>query len=647
MNEETSKKRHIVYLLILALFCVVMTLVNYLWVSLDRSPPYCGHLVYLVMSREYMEILLRGEFFDFLINTGNFYPPLPFQISALFYLIFGYGGVQAVMSHAVFPVILVFSTFYLGSYLWNDDVGFASALICASIPQNVYLMRYAGVDIPILAMLPLCLYCLFRSDRFKNSRWSILFFVTLAVGMLLKWVFIIFILIPAGFYILLTLKNNLKDRESRGETIIFLVVLAAGAGVYYLTLIYAHRMAPEVDMASLIETYYLTFLGVMTAIFLLLQFVVRFRSGEKRNIARGIVIFLAMTAHFVVIHLIPMKDIYDIWFWDVQYNLLLPVRTTYYFFVKFFIYANFGIPYFILFIIGIIIYFLSRNKTPEKTVLITSVLFSVVFLYTQPVFDSRYFIPLNPVAAMFMAFWIFSIKRWFLRLPVFILMGVLAVYYFFGWAFIPSRVIAMEERLGRVTGKPYGGIYAVDEAAKTMLEIYRKETPEKGMLIVVEDDCSEIMITPLLFLYHLRNDRKADEMAAMLYRGADPIFAEKSEAWGFFIGKNEDEKDDDRQGGYYSKDVEKEKPGRVGEKETNSLNRLESSEINMVDAGTVYFCRFRDYTAEKRFPVKLLDKLKEKPEKSSISEEPAGSIRVLEGTVMDFYRIKKGVPEFN
>lgn len=640
MTEETHKKRRIIYLLILAVFCAVLIFINYYWVSRDKSPPYCSPLVYLIMSREYFEILLRGDFFDFLVNAGNFYPPLPFQITALFYTVFGYGGIQAVMSQAVFWIILVFSTFFLGSYLWGEDVGFVSALIAALIPQNIYFMRSCGVDIPITAMLPLCLYCLFRSDRFKNSKWSILFFISLAIGMLLKWVFISFILIPAGFFVVMKMKDLITDRESRGETLIFLGISIPAAGVYYLSLVSVYRIAPGRDMTSLIETYYYVFMGIMAAVFLILQFAIKFKSEEIRNIARGIVIFLAMTAHFVVIHLISMKDIYDIWFWDVQYNLLLPVRTAYHFFIKFLIYANFGVPFFILFIIGMAVYFISREKTAEKSILAVTFMFSIAFLYTQPVFDARYFMPLNPIAALFMVFWIFRIKKWFLRVPIFVLMGVLAVYYFLGWAFIPNRVIAMEERLGRVTMEPYGNVNRLDDAAGAILEYYRKDRPEKGMLVVMDDACSEVKITPLLLLYHLRKNRKGDEMAALLYRGADPIFAEKSEPWGFLIDKREIESDDDdKKDGFYSKDIEKEKPGRVGEKGTNSLDRLESSEIRNVDAGTIYFCRFRDYSAREKFPVELFGVLKDKVQQDKVNRDPVKSVRVLNDTVLDIYRI--------
>ncbi len=642
MTDETHNKRHIIYLLILAVFCAVLIIINYYWVSKDKSPPYCSPLVYLIMSREYFEILLRRDFFDFLVNTGNFYPPLPFQITALFYTVFGYGAVQAVMSQAVFWVILVFSTFFLGSYLWGEEVGFVSAFVAALIPQDIYFMRSCGVDIPITAMLPLCLYCLFRSDRFKNSKWSILFFISLAIGMLLKWVFITFILIPAGFFVVMKIKDLITDRESRGETLIFLGISLLAAGVYYLSLVSLYRIAPESDMTSLIETYYYVFMGVMAAVFLILQFAIKFKSDEIRNISRGVVIFLAMTAHFVVVHLISMKDIYNIWFWDVQYNLLLPVRTAYHFFIKFLIYANFGVPLFILFIIGMAVYLFSREKTDEKSVLAVSLFFSIAFLYTQPVFDARYFMPLNPIAAVFMVFWIFRINKWFLRVPIFLLMGVLALYYLAGWVVIPNKVAAMEERLGRVTMKPYENINGLDEAAGKILEYYRNDRPEKGMLVVMDDACSEVKITPLLLLYHLRKNRKSDEMAALIYSGADPIFACKSEPWGFFIDKREVESDDDKRDGFYSKDIEKEKPGRVGEKGTNSLDRLESSEINMVDAGTVYFCRFRDYSAPKKFPVELFGVLKEKINEDEVSRNPIDSIRVLDGTVMDFYRVDGG-----
>jgi len=641
MKEEKNKRR-IVYLLILAVFCVLLVIVNYSWISKDKSPPYCSHLVYLIMSREYFEILLRGEFFDFLVNAGNFYPPLPFQVTAIFYAIFGYGGVQAVMSQGIFWIILIFSTFLLGSYLWNDDVGFASALVAAVIPQDVYFMRTAGVDIPITAMVPLCLYCLFRSERFKNRKWTILFFISLATGMLLKWVFIIFIFLPALIYFLWMVRDRFNDKNTRTEIIIFIIAVIFFAAIYYLSLLYVHNLSNQVDMVSLIENYYIIFTCFIVVAFVALSFALKNRSKEVLNTSQGLLIFLCLTAHFTVVHLIPMRDIYKIWFWDVQYNLLLPVRTAYHFFIKFWIYANFGLPYFILFVTGISIYCFSGEKTFEKSILPLSAVFAMIFLYTQPVYDSRYFMPLNSIAAMFMVFWVFNIKKWVLRIPIFLLMGILALYYIGGGVFLPNSPLAMEERLGRVTMKPYVSVNGLDEASSYILNLYRSDAPAKSMLIVVDDGCSDITITPLLILYHLRKDRNPDEMVALLYRGADPIFAEKREPWGFFIGKKEKEKDDDeKKDRFYSKDVEKEMRQKRGRGEDlNPLDRLESSEIRNVDSGTVYFCRFRDHSSPEKFPVELFKALKDKFSENDISKSPLHSVRVLDGTMMDVYKVR-------
>ena len=643
MTQKTNKKRRILYLIILTVFSILLVSINLLWITKDKSPPYCSHLVYLIMSREYFEILLRGEFFDFLVNTGNFYPPLPFQITAVFYKFFGYGGVQAVLSQAVFWIILIFSTFLLGSYLWDDDVGFVSAFTAASIPQNVFFMRSAGVDIPITAMVPLCLYCLFRSDKFKNTKWTFLFFISLSIGMLLKWVFVVFIFLPALIIFLWTAKDLIKNRETVKEFIIFIIAVICFMVIYYLSLIYMHGLSGKVDMANLVEVYYLIFTCLVLIAFVILSFALKSLSKVLLNISRGLLIFLCLTAHFVVIHLVSMKNIYNVWFWDVQYNLLLPVRTFHYFFIKFLIHANFGIPFFILFLVGVFVYCFSKEKNFKKNILLLSILFAVIFLYTQPVYDARYFMPLNSIVAIFISFWIFKIKNWGFRIPIFLIMAVLAIFYIAGWMFVPEKFIKMEGRLGRVNAKPYISTNKLNEAADYILNLYRTKKPEKGLLVVADDDSSNIKLTPLLILYHLRKARKTNETAALLYRGEDPIFAEKNEPWGFFITEKKPEKDDDpNKDEFYSKDIEEEmrQKGKKTKEDTDTLNRLESSEINTVEADIIYFCRFRDMKNPKKFPVELLKSLKNPPAPEDIKKEPVYTTTVLDNTIIDIYKIK-------
>jgi len=628
------------YLSILLIFTILFIAINLAWVNMDKKVPVLSTLVYLSTCQEYYENLVEGDFFSFLMNRGNFYTPLLFQITSLFFFVLGVGYQQAVVSQVIFIFILVFSTFYLGEYLWNDHVGFAAALVSTVIPQMTFFTRAIGIDMPIAAVVPLCLLCLFKSDKFRDRKWSFFFFLCLAFGMLLKWSFIAYIFLPVAVYAYMAIKDQFRERETEKETIIFIAALFIFLLVFISSLTYIFSGDLKFR-AGVMEAYYLVFLVLMVAVFLLSTFFIKFKSAVVGNLTGGIAIFMGLTAHFTVMMLIPMRMLYKV-FWQVQYKLLLPYRNPYHFFIDFLIYRNFGIPYFILLIIGIFIYCLSKKRTLHRSILLFSMVFSMSFLLTLPVYDARYFMPLNAIAAFFIVFWILDLGKWFARIPLLILVSILGLFNIAGWMLPGGLAERIGCRTGMIARAPDVSINRLDEGASYILSLYRKERPERGMLVVVEDDSKGGEIVPLLVLYKLRINRNKDEQVAMLFRGDDPIYPSREVPWGFLITRGEEDRDEsDIDDLFYLKDIHKDKDGgeKDGRKDLNIKDRLEGIDINKIDAGSVYFIRFRDASMKEKFPKNLLDQLKEKPK--NFNRRPIKSIRILENDVMDVYGERK------
>jgi len=607
---------------------------------MDRKVPILNNLVYLSMSQEYFKNLTEGDFFSFLINRGNFYPPLPFQITSFFFLIFGEGFTQAVMSQAIFWLILIFFTYYLGSHLWNEDVGFFAALVSIAIPQSSFYAKGVGEDIPIAAMVPLTIFCLYKSEKFRNFKWTLFFFISFAMGMLLKWVFMVFIFMPMIIFIFIAFREEIKKTETRRETIFFIVSTIVFMGVFIFGLIFLHKTPDLKYSAGSMETVYFIFIGLMLLLFLLMTYLIKFRSIVVKNISGGIVIFMELTAHFTIMHLIPMREIYRVRFWNIQYKLLLPLRTPYHFFIKFLIYHNFGLVFLILLLIGIVMYFIKRDRTLEKELLLLSMAFCILFFYTQPIYDSRYFIPLNGISAFFIVFWILDLKKVYIKIPLLAIVVLLCAFYIFGWIFVPDPVKLLGNKMGMLTNAPDTTINRTQESARILLDIYRKDNPPMGMLIVVQDDSIGREITPLLMLYYLKKIKKMDEQVALLYKGPDPVFPCRKEPWGFFITRMEEEPDEgefDRT--FYLKDIHKDEKGREKD-ETMKINlkdRLEGIDIDKVEADTIYFCRFRTPDDVEKFPTNLLDSIRQKP--IDYNRKPIKSIKVLKDVIMEIYDV--------
>lgn len=380
-----DKGSHRIYLVLLLVFAAVFTFSNLYWLHLDNKIPVLNNLVYLIMSQEYYNNLVEGDLFTFLVNRGNFYPPLPFQITSVFYLFLKPGYFSALVSQAVFPVIMIFSTFFLGAYLWNRNVGFTAAILSVSVPQTAYFAKNIGNDLPMAAFIPLALYFLFKSDKFRDGKSSLLFFASMALGMLMKWTFLIFVALPAAVYIIPAIRENLKDEKSRKEAITFIISMAVLSGLYLTGLLVFYHNESLRSGAGAAEIFYLVIIILMIAIYLLLSFRLKFRSPQLQNMARGTVLFLALTAHFVILHLLPMQDIYRVWYSRMQRVQLQSVHTPYHFFVEFLLCYNFGLILAGLLLAGILCYFIRGEKTLPKTLLAANIGFSLLALYLQPV----------------------------------------------------------------------------------------------------------------------------------------------------------------------------------------------------------------------------------------------------------------------
>jgi hypothetical protein len=246
--------------------------------------------------------------------------------------------------------------------------------------------------------------------------------------------------------------------------------------------------------------------------------------------------------------------------------------------------------------------------------------------------------PINGIAALFIAFWIVKIKWKLLKIPIIILIVLYGLYNICGWSSTHGFFGFADIHMGTQTPVPNRTINNMNEGAGFLLSLYRQTKPDKGTLIIVKDDSEGPEITPLLILYYFNELKTQDEIAAMFYLGADPIFPERKEPWGFMITEQQEDSDQNETDDmFYLKDIDKDKQGN--EKNDSSAltlqDRLEGVRIRNVDAGEVVLCRFRDISKPEVFPHELLGQIKDN--KDGFGRKPIKSIRILDKTIMDVY----------
>lgn len=198
-----------IFLTILLLF---HTTINYIWFKKDTLPPGWDQSGHLILSLKYIHVLTTPslDVIPRLISVSNYYPPL-FHISASpFYLLFGTSDDVACMSTIIFLGILIFSTYGIGKYIYNRNTGLLSAFLVSMYPIIFGENREYLIDIPVVALVALSIYVLLLTNNFKNKRYSIVFGITLGLGMLTKWTFIFFVIGPFCYVLFRSFTWNLS-----------------------------------------------------------------------------------------------------------------------------------------------------------------------------------------------------------------------------------------------------------------------------------------------------------------------------------------------------------------------------------------------------------------------------------------------------
>ncbi|UCH89295.1 MAG: glycosyltransferase family 39 protein [Thermoplasmata archaeon] len=222
---------------------------NYVWLTKDKMIQGWDAAQYLTYSYQYHLLFTdptRNFFIDFfLINRQR--PPLRLIITSPFYGIFGLSVDVAVMTNVIFMIILLFSVYGIGKYLFSREVGLFAAILVSLFPIIHGLSRSFLVDFPSAAMIALSIYLLLKTEYFTNRKYSILFGLSMGLGLLTRDAYPVFMLGPLLYImykssllkILWLLKTIIKNWYS---TII--VAISGAAFGYYLNFLFSKVLWP-------------------------------------------------------------------------------------------------------------------------------------------------------------------------------------------------------------------------------------------------------------------------------------------------------------------------------------------------------------------------------------------------------------------
>jgi 4-amino-4-deoxy-L-arabinose transferase-like glycosyltransferase len=304
---------------IVLLLAAAVWLINAVWLTRDTRPPVWDMALHQAYAFNYLPGFSTAAGVDFWRASGN-YPPFVHLAIAACYILFYPSPHIAVLANLPATLLLLWAIHGLASDLAGTVAARWACMLTAFVPYMVWMSRETVLDYWLSAWVAAALLVLLRSRAFASRTASLLMGVTIALGMLTKWLFAGFLLFPVALVCLRT--RIWRDRERLINLADTLLIAAIGAAVWYLPNISGlarhfvenarigarEGEPPILSFQSLI--YYLRLLegyqlfGILFAFFAVSTFYVI----RKKLLSDGVFLLVSITGGWLVMTLLRTKD---------------------------------------------------------------------------------------------------------------------------------------------------------------------------------------------------------------------------------------------------------------------------------------------------------------------------------------------------
>ncbi len=130
-------------------------------------------------------------------HLTGFYPPFYHTVIAGAWSVFGRTVRVARLANLLAIGVLMLATYGIGSFVVSRWTAAVAAVLVTFYPLMLWLSRETLIDYWVTTMVAVAFWTLLKTEGFSNTRWSILFGVAAGLGMLTKWTFVFFLILPA------------------------------------------------------------------------------------------------------------------------------------------------------------------------------------------------------------------------------------------------------------------------------------------------------------------------------------------------------------------------------------------------------------------------------------------------------------------
>jgi len=366
-----------------------IAIVNWIWLTLDTEPVWWDQANYLNTSLHYAQgfksLNIRG-FINSIITFNPIRPPVPMLMAAPIYF-FNYREEDvAVMLNVLYLAIAFIAIFKICKEYLNSKASLMCCFLLFMFPFVFGLSRQFMIDICLLSAVTVSILLLLKCDYFKSFKFSFLLGIVLGIGMLIKIVYINFLVGPLVYVIC--------------KSPIFSAIFKKNNSVTKIQLVPSYRVWRNF-LSCLLAAL------VLTAIWYL---------PNLKN-----TIFLVLQCGYNKISMGARGNLLGL------NSLLLYPRAL----------MNYGISFIftVLFLISCIFFFKRKGHTTLKVMFSAWILFPLLFFTFSQTNDERYLLPLAPAVAIITGCGIYLIHNKSLKFSLIIVTAILGLLQFFAYSF--------------------------------------------------------------------------------------------------------------------------------------------------------------------------------------------------------------------
>jgi len=199
----------------LGLLIAAQVVVNWTWlrtnvviVGWDRP----RHLIESLVYNDLLQQVTLRSTFEAWTHSG-YYPPLFHWAMVAFYKVFGISMDVAASVNSLFLVVLLLSAYGIGRHVGGRGVGLLCAFVTSTLPMIFGMSRYTYIEFSLTAMVALSYWLLLSSQGFGHRAYSLLFGLSVGLGLLTKWTYVLFVF-PA--LLVVVLRSGLLSEARKG-----------------------------------------------------------------------------------------------------------------------------------------------------------------------------------------------------------------------------------------------------------------------------------------------------------------------------------------------------------------------------------------------------------------------------------------------